>query len=224
MKIYAPDFGPLYQNEIWNRSKIIQHCIDEHSYESYLEIGFGDSANPNNNWPKISAPKKVCVDPWDTTPDFVLKMTSDEFFRSNTETFDVVFIDGDHRAEQVYKDILNSLEVLNPGGIILTHDNSPRNIDEESPNVSGDGWKAITFLRQREDLDICVVPADTGVSMIRKSENRNILRAGDCARLRSFLSGKEPDFSKVDFGVLEDKRVDLLNLLSIDLALEWLQG
>lgn len=240
MKVYDPDCGPFYQGEIWNRSKLIQHCIEKHSYESYLEIGFGNPDNPNNNWQKISAPRKVCVDPWDITPDFVLKMTSDEFFRNNTETFDIVFIDGDHRAEQVYKDIVNSLEVLNPGGLILTHDNSPRNAEEESAKISGDGWKAIAFLRQRSDLDICVVPADTGVSMIKKRKNSNQLTTKlcdwckerreikticDACDLHKFLLDEEPDFSKLGYNTLASRRIEILNLVDIHFAINrWLPG
>ena len=52
-------------------------------------------------------------------------MTSDEFFEQNKEKFDIVFIDGLHHSEQVYKDILNSLNILNEDGTIICHDMNP---------------------------------------------------------------------------------------------------
>ena len=55
------------------------------------------------------------------------RMTSDEYFESNysNDMFDVVFIDGLHEAFQTYRDILNALHVLRPGGMILVHDCNP---------------------------------------------------------------------------------------------------
>lgn len=232
MKLYGPDDGPLYQGKTWNRTKIIQHCIEKYSYESYLEIGYGNPrTTPYINWHEISSPTlhtKRCVDPWQVrygpAPDFIIKLTSEEFFRNNTEKFDIIFIDGDHRAETVYDDIISSLKILNPGGVVLSHDNCPRSRKEDSPEQFGDGWKALAFLRKRSDLDICVVNADCGVSMIKKRENSNILHAKECdwCGLHNFLSDKEPDFSKIDYHMLENKRVNLLNLIEIDSALSWL--
>ena len=46
-------------------------------------------------------------------------MTSDEFFKNNKDQFDLIFIDGLHHYNQVKKDIINSVEVLKDGGIIL---------------------------------------------------------------------------------------------------------
>jgi len=50
------------------------------------------------------------------------KMTSNDFFQSNNNKFDFIYVDGDHSAEQVYLDIINSWKVLNKGGYLLLDD------------------------------------------------------------------------------------------------------
>jgi hypothetical protein len=50
------------------------------------------------------------------------KGTSDDFFRQNTETFDFIYVDGDHTSFGVMKDAVNAFEVLNPGGILAFDD------------------------------------------------------------------------------------------------------
>lgn len=50
------------------------------------------------------------------------KMTSDEFFKINSDKFDLIFVDGDHSAKQVYKDINNSWNILNKGGCLILDD------------------------------------------------------------------------------------------------------
>lgn len=47
---------------------------------------------------------------------------SDVFFDQNTDTFDLVFVDGDHSYEQSRRDIVNSLERLRPNGLVLVDD------------------------------------------------------------------------------------------------------
>lgn len=44
--------------------------------------------------------------------------TSDEFFSRNEDTFDFIYIDGDHTAFGVMKDLINSFNCLNDGGIL----------------------------------------------------------------------------------------------------------
>jgi hypothetical protein len=46
------------------------------------------------------------------------KGTSDDFFRSNTEKFDFIYVDGDHTAYGVLKDAVAAYECLEVGGII----------------------------------------------------------------------------------------------------------
>mgnify|MGYP006142130499 CR=1 FL=1 len=50
------------------------------------------------------------------------KLTSDEFFRINQNHFNVIYIDGYHKADQVLKDFINSWSVLHVKGIIIFDD------------------------------------------------------------------------------------------------------
>jgi predicted O-methyltransferase YrrM len=53
----------------------------------------------------------------------LLEMTSDNFFIKNKlGTWDVIYIDGSHEAEQVAKDCANSLRFCKKGGIIIMDD------------------------------------------------------------------------------------------------------
>lgn len=50
------------------------------------------------------------------------KGTSDEFFKNNRETYDFIYIDGDHTAYGVLKDAVSAYECLNINGIIAFDD------------------------------------------------------------------------------------------------------
>ena len=50
------------------------------------------------------------------------KLTSDEFFKINQNHFNVIYIDGYHKADQVLKDFINSWAVLHVKGIIIFDD------------------------------------------------------------------------------------------------------
>jgi hypothetical protein len=74
------------------------------SAKSYLEIG----VSGGENFQKIRCENKVGVDPEPTSPATIF-LPSDDFFKQNKETFDVIFIDGLHHSDQVLRDINNSL-------------------------------------------------------------------------------------------------------------------
>lgn len=50
------------------------------------------------------------------------KMTSDDFFKEDTGSFDFIYIDGDHKALSVLKDASNAITRLNPKGILAFDD------------------------------------------------------------------------------------------------------
>jgi len=74
----------------------------------YLEIGV---RNPDSNFNRVIASVKDGVD-IDSGSKCNYIMSSDEFFSKNSTKYDIIFIDGDHLFEQVYKDVINSLRFL----------------------------------------------------------------------------------------------------------------
>lgn len=154
-----------------NRTDIIQLLINKANAKTYLEIGVDNGIN----FATIKCDHKVSVDP-NTSTTAIHHLTSDDFFKNNKETFDVIFVDGLHHADQVYRDIENSLNVLNPGGYIVCHDMNP--IKEEHqviPFVSGtwngDCWKAfVKFKTERSDLEMFVVDTDHGCGVITRGK------------------------------------------------------
>ena len=129
---------------LMNRTKIINYFINKRNYLNYLEIGLGKRVR--NNFSKVKAPNKISVDP-DPTLNPTFRITSDQFFKENSQKFDLIFIDGLHEASQVTKDIQNSLMHLNEDGVIVLHDCNPikeihQRVPQETAVWNGNVWKA----------------------------------------------------------------------------------
>jgi glycosyltransferase involved in cell wall biosynthesis len=102
------------------RAEIIN--ANSNQYDNYLEIGVEYGTTFNN----VHFINKIGVDPdpkFEST-QLVLKKSND-FFDSNNELFDVIFIDGMHQTEYFLDDFINSMKVLNNGGIIFIDDILP---------------------------------------------------------------------------------------------------
>jgi len=184
------------------RTEIINTLIKKHGYKSYLEIGVNTPAQPGYNWGGVECEYKAGVDPNVYTTH---KMTSDEFFEKNREsvfkrTYDFIFIDGLHLYEQVYKDVINALEILNDGGTIMLHDCNPTSeITQRRVRASdawhGDVWKAFVRLRiERDDLEMYTIDADEGCGIIQrgKSNPYDVL----CFNRKNILNLVHPDLWK----------------------------
>ncbi|MBI4031710.1 MAG: class I SAM-dependent methyltransferase [Proteobacteria bacterium] len=48
-----------------------------------------------------------------------------DFMNGTDKGFDFIFLDGDHGARTVYREVAAALKILNPGGVILLHDFYP---------------------------------------------------------------------------------------------------
>jgi predicted O-methyltransferase YrrM len=150
-----------------NRTRLINSLIKEHGFKSYLEIGLGNGAN----FKSIMECAKVGIDPNKNT-------TSDLFFESNKDSFDLIFIDGDHTSEQVEKDIVNAWNHLKKGGAILIHDiNPPTKESQEVPKVSspwkGTVWRAfVGFMNKYPKIRAYTTKHDTGIGWIWKSRHK----------------------------------------------------
>ena len=158
-----------------DRLDILNTIIKRYNFQSYLEIGVFGGYTFNN----ILCQHKVGVDP-DKNSAANIFLTSDEFFEQNQETFDLIFIDGLHHADQVKKDIENSLKVLNHGGFIVCHDMNPHSeIIQRVPRVTdawtGDCWKAwVEFRESRDDLKMFVIDTDHGCGIIQRGNQTKI--------------------------------------------------
>ena len=161
-------------NQKKDRIEIIQNIINLKNYKSYLEIGtFKDEL-----FKPIKCERKIGVDP---VSGGNVRKTSDEFFLENKQKFDLIFIDGLHHYDQVKKDIINSFNFLNDGGIILMHDCMPKDyyyqaIPRCQYEWNGDTWKAFLEFRAKEFLDGYCCYADQGVGVFLKRKNRNQLK------------------------------------------------
>lgn len=188
------------------RMDVINLLIDRKGYKRFLEIGISNSDCHN----LIKCEYKVGVDPEPMTKA-THHLTSDAFFEQNKETFDIVFIDGLHEAKQVYKDITNALDILEPGGTIVCHDMNPQGFQEQFvprqvKRWNGDGWKSFLALRvERDDLEMFVLDMDEGTGIITRGKQEKLVL--DC---------------EVTYDNFVKNRIKWLNLKPVEYILEWL--
>ena len=195
------------------RTQLINHYLSKTTTKNYLEIGlwFGDTFRA------IGANIKDSVDP-DTDKNAVYKMGSDEFFDEIAPTltykYDVIFIDGLHHTDQVDRDIQNSLNFLNEGGVIVLHDCNP--ISEMRQRVpadfdiwafgwNGDVWKSIFKFRLNNshlNYDVFVIDSDEGLGVIVPN------------KLGQEIDIEMPE--NLDYDFFEPNKNRILNLISPD--------
>jgi len=169
-KIEIPSF---YDTSI-HRKEIINTIIKLKNFNDYLEIG----CDQNELFSQVAIKNKIGIDP---NNGGTHRLTSDSFFLSNKDKFDLIFIDGLHTYSQTLNDIKNSLLVLREKGFILLHDCFPMSyFDQAVPRAqrkwNGDVWKAITEMRTEENTDTYVGAFDNGIGLILKRKNGNVLK------------------------------------------------
>ena len=149
---------PVQITNYKQKGEFINRLIISQEYKSYLEIGLGWA----EAWNIIVCENKVCVDPnpFPINPngitefDPTYKMTSDEFFKKAESNlmFDIIYIDGDHTADQVYRDTINSLNHLSSGGCLVLHDIGPATYIEEPSDNGGCGTAYKAWIKLRSTI------------------------------------------------------------------------
>jgi hypothetical protein len=154
----ASSLADRYRDKVF----VINWLIRHNHYRSYLEIG----TRWNECLARIEAPQRTGVDP---VSGGTHRMTSDEYFATHHETFDLIFIDGLHESQQVQRDLDHALAVLNKGGLVVLHDCNPLCLEDGLPKgKNGDGYKVIWRALTRPDLDIRVLNVDWGLGLVQK--------------------------------------------------------
>lgn len=181
-----------------NKHEIINKVIADTNSESYLEIGYGEG----NNFKEIECKIKSSCDPESKSGE-PLKMTSDEFFEAHKEkVFEVIFIDGDHTAEQVRKDITNALK-CNPKAIIL-HDTIPHSkqmqeVPRKQKEWTGDVWRSVVgFIENYPDVKVETYRSDYGLTVIYPEGKK----------VRKHFENMEMSYEE-----FKEKEVELLNVI-----------
>ncbi len=121
------------------------NILSKFKYFKYLEIGSFEGNSAIFVAKNFSNCNIFCVDNWNGTEEYgnlkfstvesnfdrnmlefnnykKFKLLSDDFFKSNYQNFDVIYIDGYHKGSQVLKDFINSWKILNNGGVIIFDD------------------------------------------------------------------------------------------------------
>jgi len=210
--------------KIPSRTEIINYLLSKANGEtSYLEIGV---RNPINNYNHIIADKKYSVDPGiefkENPVDYI--MTSDEFFEllasnkilSSEIKFDLIFIDGLHLAEQVDRDIINSMKYINDDGFIVLHDCNPptewharENYYSNSPAGvywNGTTWKAFLKWRFNSSINSCCIDSDWGIGILSKKRliGQCIDETNQFFEFGNFAMNKNKYLNLISFNELKD--------------------
>ena len=157
-----------------NRIAVVNLAAAKFATCAYLEIG----CDRDEVFNSVPVDNKVGVDP---NRGGTLRTTSDAFFQTNTERFDVIYIDGLHTYEQVHKDVANAMRCLNAGGWVILHDLLPHNwIEAHVPRIAmgswtGDVWKVAFELIETPGVEFKIVKVDNGVGVFRLTGSAPVL-------------------------------------------------
>lgn len=92
--------------------------------------------------------------------------------------FDIIFIDGLHHADQVERDIINSMAALNEWGMIVLHDGYPKEEWQQLvPRMHkvwyGDVWRAFVGFRLKyPDVNSFCLDYDCGLCVIKYTDKK----------------------------------------------------
>lgn len=217
-----------------NRTDIINHLIKAHNYKSYLEIGVWDK---DLNFNKINCEEKYWNDP---RPELIKQprttneidgytWKSDEMFEKldsgeiKQRKFDIIFIDGYHHAEQVIKDINNSLRYLSDNGRIVIHDCNPPIEDMAKEDWILNEWCGTVWkgwiqwrIENFKDYFTYTVDTDYGCGIIEKNEDWSNSFGNENQKDELLLN----HIKNLNWEIFDKNRIEYLNLISVENFLE----
>jgi hypothetical protein len=218
------------------RTQVINAIAKKIEAKNYLEIGL---QYPSMNYNHINIETKHSVDPGydidnyyqdneDTTNYATHEFESDVFFKklragehsefSKDHKWDLIFVDGLHLADQVWRDVMNSVNHLSDSGVIVMHDCNPFCYDNKATRVledqhnnqwNGTTWKAMYRLRfSKPDLAVCTLNTDQGLGIVMKGKQ-------DCVEFKNKF---------FEYRVFEKNLVEDLNLIKDwGVFIKWLE-
>lgn len=118
-------------------------------------LDFKSNNSPRNNLKTLNVEK------------FIEFKISDSliFLNQETEKYDLIFLDGSHRSDHVYKEVALALKLINPNGTILLHDyyenNNPiigpreafKRICKENKNIEINNFASLPWVEKSDGSD-----------------------------------------------------------------------
>lgn len=165
------DWGAIH----YNRIALVNLLVRKFNDCRYLEIGCASNSLFNS----VPVLNKIGVDP---AAGGNRRETSDQFFESNSDQYDVIFIDGLHTYEQVRRDVINAIRCAKVGSWVGLHDMLPRTwLEHHVPIVTcgpwtGDVWKVAFELAETPGIDFRLLKIDHGVGVFRVNDTNAQLK------------------------------------------------
>lgn len=167
-----------------HRKDIIVNIIQKYNYQSYLELGLLDPSYVFNHVP-LQIKHSVDINIKSAT----FNMSTDKFFHDlkagllNLPTdhrWDAIFIDANHLANFVKRDLLNAIACLSDHGTIFLHDTLPPDYNSQlEDRMCQTAWKIIPYaLKHLPQIHVCSLSEDGGgLGIVRKNQgnDRNVL-------------------------------------------------
>ena len=207
------------------RYEFLNRLIEEHEFKDYLEIGL----STGHCFKHIQAENRTWIDPRPAYHEdgvVALPVDSDTAFdkMSDFQMYDLIFIDGAHRWENVSRDFLNSADHLRPGGIIVLHDCNPlteaaQAVTPTTGDWNGDVWVAFVAMRAAysEVFDMLTVDTDQGLGFAYRYDDFPHMPKAD-VRLK-FIKPEN-----MTYNFLEINRKEALSLLPLSQFWKWHQN
>ena len=149
--------------------------------DTYVELGVYQADLFNKLIPYCKKLIAVDIDPQSTrfihssSKTIFINSTTDEFaqqLRYKPIEIDMLFIDSDHRKEQLEKDFENFFPYVVDQGIVLIHDTYPKNKKYTNSGYCADGYKYVEEIsRERTDFELVTIPLHPGLTFSKKRNN-----------------------------------------------------
>ena len=137
------------------------HRLDTGTSRKLVTVDIVDVNGPQSAWAHLesrySPTTMIARLGCDGLASFVTARSLD-YLATCAEKYDLIFLDGDHKAPTVYREIPAALLVLNPGGRILLHDYFPSLKALWSDGVVIPGPYLATERLRQEGAEIVVLP------------------------------------------------------------------
>jgi len=106
----------------WDKLPVCPTILDIGTFEGSSAVWFYDNLCPDYLVTVDPKPKPIAEENFGGRDIQQVRLSSHEYLRDTVRTFDLIYIDGSHRGEDVLEDAILSYRVLEPRGFLIFDD------------------------------------------------------------------------------------------------------